>query len=143
MNDLVFSSAKINSIANKTPPRGALNAVVIAAAAPQPTIVLVSSTVFPVRCPISEARVDDTTTIGPTRPNDIPVPTLVIAATHFAKPCFALNLACLKATDSMTRGTPTPFASFDQYSIINPAISPPSAGIKIISQGLSEPRMSF
>ena len=48
MNDLVFNSAKMSSIANKTPPRGALNAVVIAAAAQHPTIVLVSSTVFPV-----------------------------------------------------------------------------------------------
>ena len=138
MNDLVFSSAKISSIANNTPPKGALNAVVIAAAAPQPTIVLVSSTVFPVRCPISEASVDDITTIGPTRPSDIPVPTLVIAAAHLAKPCFALNLACLKATASITSGTPTPFASLDQYSIINPAMSPPKAGMKIMSHGVSD-----
>ena len=48
MKERVLSSAKINSIANSTPPSGALKAAVIALAAPQPTSVLVSSTVLPV-----------------------------------------------------------------------------------------------
>ena len=51
-------------------------------------------------------------------------------ATPFAIPFFALSLASLKATASMTMGTPAPFASLDQYSIISPAIKPPNASAK-------------
>ena len=86
---------------------------------------------------------EDITTIGPTRPRDIPVPMQVAAAKHFAIAFFALNLACLKVTASITSGTPAPFASLDQYSIISPAISPPNAGMKIIFHPSSEPTSAF
>ena len=60
-------------------------------------------------------------------------------AKHFATALFALSLAFLTATASITIGTPAPFASLDQYSMIIPAISPPSAGMNIINHSLSEP----
>ena len=139
MNDLVLNSARISSIANNTPPSGALKAAVIALAAPQPTKVLVSSTVFPVLWPISEPTVEEITTIGPTLPSDIPVPIQVAAAKHLAIAFFALRRACLKVTASITSGTPAPFASLDQYSIISPASKPPSAGMNIIFHSSPEP----
>ena len=111
MNERVRNSVTISSMAKMTPPSGALNAVVSAAAAPQPTMVRVSSTLSPMRCPTSEPKVEAIKISGPMRPSEKPVPMQMAAAAPLASATWVPSRARFTATASITTGTPCPRAS--------------------------------
>ncbi len=99
------------SIANTTPARGALNVAAIPPAAPQATSSRCRSSATRTRVPRVEPSAAPICTMGPSRPTDPPPPMVNADASAFTTATRAGIFPPLRATATITSGTPCPRAS--------------------------------
>jgi len=104
-------SPRMISRANMEPAMGALKVAAMPAAAPQPTRVRILSAETLRICPMVDPMADPICTMGPSLPTEPPVPMQMAEAKDFITTSRFLMSPLLRATASITSGTPCPLAS--------------------------------
>ena len=110
-NDSVAHCPKMSSIAKNTPANGALKVAAMPPAAPQATMSRMRRSSNPTTWASEEPKADPICTIGPSRPTEPPPPMHSALASDFTSATCGRMRPPLRATASMTSGTPCPRAS--------------------------------
>jgi len=129
MDSISKSLLYSTSIPNSAPPSGALNIAPMPAAAPQSIITRLSLSLIFNREAIKEPNPLPICAIGPSRPALPPEPMVMADAIVLTRGTLLLISPLLLWNASITASVPCPSASGAKVYIINPAISPPTAGI--------------
>ena len=117
----------ITSRAKNAPAMGALKTAAIPPATPHPVSMGKRLGVTRSTCPSRDPREAPIWTMGPSRPTEPPVPIVKAeVSAMMSAPC-GRNFPLLRATDSMTSGTPCPRSSRAKKTT-SATKSPPSAG---------------
>ena len=104
-------SARISSMAKKTPASGALKVALMPAAAPQATRTRNRDSGTRVRRPKVDPRAEPIWTMGPSRPTEPPPPMHSAEASALTAATWGAMRPPRRATAYMTSGTPWPRAS--------------------------------
>ena len=110
-NDSAAHWPRISSIAKKTPARGALKVAAMPPAAPQATSSRIRRSSRRATWAIEEPSAEPICTIGPSRPTEPPPPMHSALASDFTSATWGRIRPPLRATASITSGTPCPRAS--------------------------------
>jgi hypothetical protein len=102
---------RMSSMAKSTPAIGVLNVAEMPPAAPQPRRIFMWAVFILSRWAMLEPRAEPMWTMGPSRPEEPPIPMVTADASALMTITRNLSRPPCRVTASMTSGTPWPFAS--------------------------------